>query len=153
MPESDSKSDGKAFRTCSRALAKWPLCTAQEPNFLPRSDIIILFSGLGAAARPHFWPGLTSGLPARNGGDCSDRRLHCEDGAEPGLALHNALVGLRSLGQWVRLDYRFNFSLRYEIKGFVEIFGAVLLAANDTNALRDEVDQTKSKAAPRRRPS
>src|SRR4029077_4340882 len=77
--------------------------------------------------------------------DDQRRRLHCEDGAEPGLALHDTLVCLRSLGQWVRLDYRFNFPLRYEIKRFVEIFGAVLLAANDTNALHDEVHQRNRK--------
>jgi hypothetical protein len=67
---------------------------------------------------------------ASMGHDNQGRRLHCEDGTEPGLALHDALVCLRSLGQWVRLDDSFNFSLRYEIKGFVEIFGAVLLAAD-----------------------
>src|SRR6266851_7937636 len=83
--------------------------------------------------------------PPETSGDCSDRRLHCEDGAEPGLALRNALVGLRCLCQWVRLDDRFNFSLRYEIKGFVEIFWAVLLTANDPNALRDEVRQRNRK--------
>jgi hypothetical protein len=44
-----------------------------------------------------------------------------------------------------RLDYRFNFSLRCEIKGFVEIFRAVLLAANYPNALRDKVHQRDSK--------
>jgi hypothetical protein len=32
-------------------------------------------------------------------GDGSDRRLHCEDSAEPGLALRNALVRLRRLCQ------------------------------------------------------
>jgi hypothetical protein len=53
------------------------------------------------------------------------QRLPCEDSAKPDLALYQALIGLRSLGQWVRLDYRFEFSLRYEIKSFVEIFGAV----------------------------
>jgi len=41
-----------------------------------------------------------------------NRRLHCEDGAEAGLALRNALVGLWCLCQWVRLDNRFDFSLR-----------------------------------------
>jgi hypothetical protein len=45
---------------------------------------------------------------------------------------------LRRLGQWVSLDYRFDFYLCYEIKGFVEILGAVLLAANHPNALRDD---------------
>ena len=67
--------------------------------------------------------------------------LHRQDGAEARLAVDDTLICLRSLGQWVRLDYRFNFSLRYEIKGFVEIFGTVLLAANYPNALRDEVHQ------------
>lgn len=62
-------------------------------------------------------PGKIPHDPPYTLGDCSDRRLHCEDGAEPGLALHKALICLRSLGQWVRLDYRFNFSLRYEIEG------------------------------------
>jgi hypothetical protein len=70
---------------------------------------------------------------------CSHRQLNCEDGTEPGFALYNAFIRLRSLGQRVRLDDRFNFALRYEIKGFVEIFGAVLLATDHTNALRDEV--------------
>src|SRR5579863_10034482 len=79
-------------------------------------------------------------------GEITERKwLHGEDGAEAGLALHHALICLRSLGQWVRLDYRFNFSLRHEIKGFVEIFGAVLLAADDLNALRDEVNQRDRK--------
>src|SRR5207249_7936273 len=55
--------------------------------------------------------------------DSSDRRLHCEDGPEPGFALRNAVVGLRCLCQWVRLHNGFNFSFRYEIKRFVEIFG------------------------------
>jgi len=48
-------------------------------------------------------------------GECSDRLLHCEDGAEPGRALDNALISLRSFGQRVGLDYRFNFSLGYVI--------------------------------------
>ena len=67
--------------------------------------------------------------------------LHCEDGAEPGLALGNALVRLLSLCQWIRLNDRFDFSLGYEIQGFVEIFGAVLLTANYPNAFRNEVQQ------------
>src|SRR5207248_9277843 len=67
--------------------------------------------------------------------DSSDRRLHCEDGPEPGFALRNAVVGLRCLCQWVRLHNGFNFSFRYEIKRFVKIFGAVLLAANYSNAI------------------
>jgi hypothetical protein len=61
---------------------------------------------------------MTEGLglgPVSIDRDNQRRRLHCEDGAEPGLAIHNSLVCLRSLGQWVRLDYRFNFPLRYEI--------------------------------------
>ena len=45
----------------------------------------------------------------------------------------------------VRFDDRFNLPLRYEIKGFVEVFGTVLLAANDTNALRDKVHQRNRK--------
>ena len=83
--------------------------------------------------------------PPETGGDCSYRRLHCQNGAEAGLALHNALVRLWSIGQRVRLDDRFHFSLRHEIKGLVEIFRAVLLAANDTNALRDEAHQRNRK--------
>src|SRR5258708_3346794 len=71
---------------------------------------------------PSFDTGIASDAP-ENGGDCPNWRLHCQDGAKPGLALHNALIGLRSLGQRVRFDDRFNFSLCYEIKGFVEIFG------------------------------
>ena len=31
-------------------------------------------------------------------GDPSDPQSHCEDGAETGLALRNALIGLRSFG-------------------------------------------------------
>jgi hypothetical protein len=62
-------------------------------------------------------------------------RLHCQDGAKSGLALCHAIVGLRCLSQRVGLHNRFNFSLRYEIKRFVKIFGAVLLAADDSNAL------------------
>ncbi len=50
--------------------------------------------------------------------------------AEPSLALRNPVVGLRCLLQWVRLDNGFDFSLRYKIKCFVQIFGAVLLATN-----------------------
>src|ERR1700694_1876426 len=71
--------------------------------------------------------------------------LHRQDSAEARLAVDDTLIRLRSLRQWVRLDYRFNFSLRYEIKGFVEIFGTVLLAANYANALRDEVHQRDRK--------
>ena len=71
--------------------------------------------------------------------------LHREDGAEARLAVDDTLIRLRSLAQWVRLDYRFNFSLRYEIKGFVEIFGAVLLAANYPDALHDKVHQRDRK--------
>ena len=68
-----------------------------------------------------------------------DRRLHGQDGAKPGLALRHTVVSFRCLCQWIRLDNRFNFSLRYEIKRFVKILGAVLLAANDSNAFRDEI--------------
>ena len=77
--------------------------------------------------------------PPENGGDCSYRRLHCEDSAEPGPALRNAFVGLSGLCQWVSLDEGFDFPLRHEIKSFVEIFGAVLLAANYPNAFSDEI--------------
>jgi hypothetical protein len=62
-----------------------------------------------------------------------DRRLLCEDGAEPGPALRNAFTGLGGLRQWVSLDNRFDFPLHHEIKSFVEIFvshgpGRVMLA-------------------------
>src|SRR5437868_15079284 len=77
--------------------------------------------------------------------DRSDRRLHCEDGAEPGLPLRNTLVGLRCLCQWIRLYNRFDFSVRYEIKRFIKIFGTVLLASNYSNALRDEICQRDRK--------
>ena len=77
--------------------------------------------------------------PPETGSDCSDRRLHCEDRAEPGLAFRNAVISLRCLCQWIRLDNRFNFSLRYEIKRLVQIFRAVLLAANYFNAFPDEI--------------
>jgi hypothetical protein len=53
--------------------------------------------------------------PPETGGECPDWLLHCEDGAEPGRALDNALISLRSFGQRVGLDYRFNFSLGYVI--------------------------------------
>src|SRR5260370_19804072 len=83
--------------------------------------------------------------PAENGGDCSYRRLHCEDSAEPGPALRNAFVVLGGLRQWVSLDDGFNFPLRHEIKSFVEIFWAVLLAADDADALHDEIHQRDGK--------
>jgi len=53
--------------------------------------------------------------PPETGGERSDRLLHCEDGAEPGRAIDNALISLRGFGQRVGLDYRFNFSLGYVI--------------------------------------
>src|SRR6267154_1112722 len=83
----------------------------------------------------------TDGLPviARNRGICSDRGSHCEYSAEPSLALRNPVVGLPCLCQRIRLDNRLNFSLRYEIKCFVQIFGAVLPAANYSNAFGDEI--------------
>ena len=37
--------------------------------------------------------------------DCSDRRLHCEDGAEAGLALRDALVRLGCFEQRVAVNY------------------------------------------------
>ncbi len=37
--------------------------------------------------------------------------LHRQYGAEAHLAVDDTLIRLRSLGQWVRLHYRFNFSL------------------------------------------
>src|SRR5262249_1293824 len=49
--------------------------------------------------------------------------------------------GLRSFGQWVGFNYRFDFSLGYVIQGFVEIFGAILLAADDFDALEEQLDQ------------
>src|SRR5437899_5422729 len=77
--------------------------------------------------------------------DDQHRRLHCEDGAEPGPALRNAFVVLSGLRQWVSLDEGFDFPLRHEIKSFVEIFGAVLLAADDADALHDEIHQRDGK--------
>jgi hypothetical protein len=79
--------------------------------------------------------------PPETGADGSDWRLHCQDSAESSLVLRHAIVCLRCLCQRVRLHDRFNFSLLYEIKRFVKIFGAVLLAANYSNALRDEIYQ------------
>jgi hypothetical protein len=75
--------------------------------------------------------------PPETGGDRSYRRLHHEDGAKPGLTFRNAVVGLGGLRQRVSLDDRFNFPLCHKSKSFVEIFGAVLLAADDADALRD----------------
>src|SRR5215469_13959549 len=75
------------------------------------------------------------------GGECSDRLLHCEDGAEPRCSLDNALISFRSFGQRVGLDYRFNFSLGYVIQGFVKVFRAILLAADDFDALEEQLDQ------------
>src|SRR5690242_19597142 len=85
--------------------------------------------------------GITSELlvTVDTGSDCSDRRLHCEDRAEPRLALRNAVIGLRCLCQRIRLDNRSNFSLRYEIKCFVQILRAVLLASDDPNAFADQI--------------
>ncbi len=37
--------------------------------------------------------------------------LHRQYGAEAHLAVDDTLIRLRSLGQWVRLHYRFNFSV------------------------------------------
>src|SRR5260370_3299350 len=83
--------------------------------------------------------------PAETGGECSDRLLHCEDGAEPGRSLDNALISLRSFGQRVGLDYRFNFSLGYVIQGFVKVFRPILLPADDFDALEDNLDQRNRK--------
>src|ERR1700756_2711886 len=83
--------------------------------------------------------------PPETGGECSDRLLHCEDGAEPGRSLDNALISLRSFGQRVGLDYRFNFSLGYVIQGFVKVFRAILLAADDFDALEEQLDQRDRK--------
>src|SRR5262245_270660 len=68
-------------------------------------------------------------------------RLHCEDGAEAGLTLGYALIGLCSFGQWVGFSYRFHFVLGYVIEGFVQILGAILLAADDLDALEEQFDQ------------
>src|ERR1700676_553765 len=90
--------------------------------------------------KPYFWDYFTFARdPPETGAVCSDRGSHCEDSAEPSLALRNPVVGLRRLCQRIRLDNRLNFSLRYEIKCFVQIFGAVLLAANYSNAFRDKI--------------
>src|SRR5258708_8014694 len=83
--------------------------------------------------------------PPETGGECSDRLLHCEDGAEPGRSLDNALISLRSFGQRVGLDYRFNSSLGYVIQGFVKVFRAILLAADDFDALEEQLDQRDRK--------
>src|ERR1700733_16300575 len=77
--------------------------------------------------------------------DCSNRRLHCEDGAESGLALRDAFIGFGGIRQWITLDDCFDLSLRHEIKGFVEIFGTVLLTTNDADTLRDEIHQRNGK--------
>ncbi len=45
----------------------------------------------------------------------------------------------------VSLDDRFDSPLRHEIKDFVEIFGAVLLTADDADALHDEIHQRDGK--------
>ena len=44
---------------------------------------------------------------------------NAEDCADAGLALRDALVGLRSFGQRVGFNYRFDSSLGYVIEGFV----------------------------------
>src|SRR5438046_6337233 len=77
----------------------------------------------------------------KTGADCPDSFLHCEDGAEPGLTLRNTVVGLGCLRQWVRLNNRSHLSFCHEIKRFVQIFGAVLLTSNYSNAFRDEIHQ------------
>ena len=58
------------------------------------------FIGRGdfAAARIDMTEGPTLS-PVSMDRDNQRRQLHCEDGAEPGLAIHNSLVCLRSLGQ------------------------------------------------------
>src|SRR5262249_55394964 len=83
--------------------------------------------------------------PSESGGECSDRLLHCEDGAEPSRSLDNALICLRSFRQRVGLDYRFNFPLSYIIQGFVKVFRAILLAADDFDALEEQLDQRDRK--------
>src|SRR6516162_2638579 len=86
--------------------------------------------------------GISRSLPMNRG---NRRPSHGKHGAEPGRALHNALICLRSFGQRVGLDYRFDFSLGYVIQGFVEIFGAILLAADDLDALEEQLDQRERK--------
>src|SRR4029077_310041 len=83
--------------------------------------------------------------PLESGGDCWDWRLHSEDSAKAGSALRNALVSLRSFGQWVGFNYRFNFSLGYVIQGFVEILGAILLAADYFDSFEEQLDQRDRK--------
>ena len=83
----------------------------------------------------------TNVIRPKTGGERSGRLLHCEDGAEPGCSLDDALISLRSFGQRVGLNYRFNFPLGYVIQGFIEIFGAILLAADDFDALEEHFDQ------------
>lgn len=51
------------------------------------------------------------GDPLENPGDCSDWRFHCEHRAEPSLAVRNALLSLRSFGQWIGLNDGFAFAL------------------------------------------
>jgi hypothetical protein len=48
-------------------------------------------------------------------------RLHCEDSAEPGLALRNALGGLCSISPRIRLDYRFDFARGYVVQDFGDL--------------------------------
>ena len=57
--------------------------------------------------------------------------LHRQHSAKARFPLRNAVISLGSFSQWVRLDNRFNFSLRHKIKRFVQIFRPVLLAADD----------------------
>jgi hypothetical protein len=57
--------------------------------------------------------GITSGKPVIRSKLAVTTRIGGEHGAETGLALRNALVGLRSFVQWVGFNYRFDFSLGY----------------------------------------
>jgi hypothetical protein len=66
-----------------------------------------------------------------------DRDLHGEHGTEARLAFRNALISLRSIRQRVGLNDRFHFPLRHVIQRFIQILGAVLLAADHLNALCD----------------
>ena len=81
----------------------------------PRINIPFFILRKSSAAFPYrIMEGFPVG-PPETGGDCSYRRSHCEDGAEPGPALRNAFVGLGGLRQRVGLDDRFDLPLRHEI--------------------------------------
>jgi hypothetical protein len=67
--------------------------------------------------------------------------LHRQHGAEAGLAVHNAPIRLRSVGQRIRFDQCFHLSLGHEVERFVKIFGAVLLACHYANASHEQIHE------------